>query len=111
MAKLQWIGKARRTEPDGLYEIVVNQPGVGTSTLAVAQKVGAIAEGILAQNRDKGHARIEVEQRAKRVDAFVVLNDEAGAKAAAAIEFGHNNKRSGKHVEGVAPLRKAAGLI
>lgn len=111
MARLEWIGKARRTKPDGLYEIVVNQPGVGATTYAKAQQVGAIASGILATHVDKGHATIDVARGAKGVDAFVKLNDERGDQAAAAIEFGHLNNRSGKWVEGIAPLRKAAGLV
>lgn len=110
MAKLEWVGKARNIKPDGLYEIVVNQPGVGATTYGQAQRVGRIAEMILAGHKDKGHARIEVTRGNKGVDAFVYLNDDRGAKAAAAIEYGHTNNRTGKRVEGIAPLRKAAGL-
>lgn len=108
MARLQWTGKAARRKPDGLYEIVVNQPGVGAETYAKAQEVAARAEGILAGHKDQGHAKIEATRGNKGVDAFVYLNDERGAKAAAAIEFGHINKRTKKAVAGIAPLRKAA---
>lgn len=121
MARLEWIGKARRTKPDGLYEIVVNQPGVGATTYAKGQQVGAIAEGILAPHKAKNSSRkgkkqdpgvqIEVNRGNKGVDTFVYLDDTASDQAAAAIEFGHMNKHTGKWVEGIAPLRKAAGLV
>lgn len=110
MATFEWVGEARRLKPDGLYRIVSNKPGVGATTYAIAQKVGATATGILAGHTDQGHSTIEVTRGHKGVDAFVYLNDERGDKAAAAIEFGHKNNRTGKRVEGIAPLRKAAGL-
>lgn len=120
MAKLEWVGKARTLKPDGLYEIVVNQPGVGATTYGQAQRVGRIAEMILAPHKAKSSSRkgkkqdpgveIKVTRGNKGVDAFVYLDDSASDQAAAAIEFGHTNNRTGKRVEGIAPLRKAAGL-
>lgn len=111
MGDFEWVGKARRKKPDGLYEIVVREPGVRPAIRAEADKVGAKASAVLAANRDTGASRIEVNS-GDVVDAFVELVD----KGAMSIEFGHTHKwkdKDGtvksKFVQGVAPLRKAIG--
>ena len=111
VGKLEWTGKAARRKPDGLYEIVVRQPGVGAETFAVAQQVGAAAEGILAQHRDEGMSSIEV-TKGTRSDAFASLTHKRGVKAAAAIEYGaRRHNRTGKPLPPIAPLRKGAGTV
>lgn len=106
MATFTWL----KTKSE-LYEHIVNQPPVGRATFKVAKQIGTVAEGVLSAHRDKGHAEIEVKRGSKRVDAFVNLKDDRGAKAAAAIEFGHVNNRSGKFVQGLAPLRKGIASV
>lgn len=110
MGRFEWVGKAKRIEPDGLYEIVVRKPGVKAATKAAADETGARASSILAGHRHDGHARIEVTQGTV-VDAFVNLVD----PAAMSIEFGHMHagweRDDGDpiYVQGVAPLRRAIG--
>lgn len=103
MGDFEWLGRAKRKKPDGLYEIVVRQKPIGDKTKSVADQVGAAASAILAGNRSEGHARIEV-TRGDKSDAFVTLNDEAGDKAAAAIEYG-STRKNGTYVPGVGALR------
>lgn len=109
MGDFEWLGKAKRTKPDGLYEIVVRQKPIGDKTKSVADDVGAAASAILAGNRSEGHARIEVD-RGDKSDAFVTLTDEAGDKAAAAIEYG-SVRPDGSYVPGVGALRGAIGKL
>lgn len=111
MGTFEWVGKSRRVKPDGLYEIVVREPGVKPAIRAHADSVGAKASAVLAANRDTGASYIEVNS-GDVVDAFVELVD----PAAMSIEFGHIHRwkdREGtvqsKFVQGVAPLRKAIG--
>lgn len=92
-----------------LYEKIVNQRPVGLATFAVAKQIGTVAEATLSAHRDKGHSEIEVVRGSKRVDAFVNLKDDRGARAAAAIEFGFTNK-TGFH-PGVAPLRTGIASV
>ena len=106
MAKFTWLV----TEPR-LNEIVVNKPPIGRKTHSVAKSVGAKAEAVLAGHRRTGAAKIEVKRGTKRVDAFVTLSDESGDRAAAAIEFGHINNRTGNFVQGLAPLRKGIASV
>jgi hypothetical protein len=52
----------------------------------VVFEMGVRAEELLAEHRQEGHAYIDIERG--RIDRYVVLNDERGQKAAAAIEYG-----------------------
>lgn len=106
MAKFTWLVSESK-----LSEIVVNKPPVGRKTYSIAKRVGAKAEAVLAGHRRTGAAKIEVKRGTKRVDAFVTLSDESGDRAAAAIEFGHINNRSGKFVQGLAPLRSGIASV
>lgn len=111
MGSFEWVGKAKRTKPDGLYEIIVRIPGVRSAVKDGADETGEKATAILASHRYEGVSRIEVTQGTV-VDSFVNLVD----KAAMSIEFGHMHKYKGrdgisqsKYVHGVAPLRGAIG--
>lgn len=98
MADFEWLGKAKRKKPDGLYEIVVRQKGVGATTYGIAEAIHGIATGIHSAYRDKGHSQITV-SKGDKSDAFVNLDDSAGSGAAWKIEM-HTGS-----------LRKAAGLV
>lgn len=79
-------------------------PGVRAAIKANTERIGARAEAILAQHRDEGDAEIKVEFGS--LDGFVVLSDEGGERAAAAIEFG--GIRNGRPFPGLYILRRAA---
>src|SRR5687768_18606921 len=80
-------------------------PGVIDAVYDTAQRGGARAEGLLAQHHAQGHARILVE-RGNAPDSFVVLSDERGQRAAAAIEFGRSGGPTGA-MQGLFILRRA----
>ena len=108
MGRFEWVGRAKRREPDGLYEIIVRKPGVKAATKAGAEVTGAKAEANLAMHRYEGQAKIEVTQ-GNVVDAFVNLVD----PNALSIEFGHNIKQTKDgpilgYVPGLGILRQAA---
>lgn len=109
MGDFEWLGRAKRKKPDGLYEIVVRQKPIGDKTKSVADDVGDKARSRLAQHTDEGHARITVD-RGDKSDAFVTLSDEAGDKAAAAIEYG-SVRKDGSYVPGIGALRGAIGNL
>lgn len=98
MADFEWLGEAKRKKPDGLYEIVVRQKGIGQTTWGVATQVYNIAHSILTEHRYQGHSHIKI-SRGDRSDAFVNLDDSEGKGAAWKIE---------RHT---GALRKAAGLV
>lgn len=68
---------------------------------AVAAPLAAIARATHAAHRHEGHSFIDSHR--DHLDFYIVLNDEAGDKAAAAIEYG----RLGN--PGVAALRSIMG--
>lgn len=108
MGRFEWVGRAKRRKPDGLYEIIVRKPGVKAATKAGAEVTGAKAEANLAMHRYEGQAKIEVTQ-GNVVDAFVNLVD----PNALSIEFGHNIKQTKDgpilgYVPGLGILRGAA---
>jgi hypothetical protein len=82
-----------------------HRPGVIDAVYDAAKGGGARAEGLLAAHRAQGHARIEVE-RGNDPDSFVVLSDERGQRAAAAIEFGRSGGPTGA-MQGLFILRRA----
>jgi len=101
VAKIDWI-----LDPNGegqMGDRISHLPGVRAAVMQTAQKHAAIARGHLLAHRAEGHSRITVTRG--DVDAFVNLNDERGAPAAAAIEFG--NKYGGG---GIDVLGRAFGL-
>lgn len=86
-------------------EYFAKLPGVIDAVYDTAKRGGARAEGLLAQHRAQGHAQIEVE-RGNIPDSFVVLSDERGQRAAAAIEFGRSGGPTGA-MQGLFILRRA----
>lgn len=80
-------------------------PGVRAAVRANTERIAGRAEAILAQHRDEGDA--EIDTAYGRVDGFVILSDEGGDRAAAAIEFG-GIRRDGTPFAGLYILRRAA---
>lgn len=88
-------------------EYFAKLPGVVDAVYDTAQAGGRRAEALLAVHRARGHARILVE-RGNVPDSFVVLSDERGQWAAAAIEFGRSGGPTGA-MQGLFILRRAFG--
>jgi hypothetical protein len=88
-------------------EYFAKLPGVVDAVHDTAQRGGARASALLAQHHAQGHARILVE-RGNIPDSFVVLSDERGQRAAAAIEFGRSGGPTGA-MQGIFVLRRAFG--
>jgi len=80
-------------------------PGVRAAVRANTERTAGRAEAILAQHRDEGAAEISTEYGS--LDGFVVLSDEGGDRAAAAIEFG-GTRADGTPFPGLYILRRAA---
>lgn len=92
---------------DATDEYFAKLPGVISAVFDTAQTGGRRAEALLAAHHAQGHARIEVE-RGNVPDSFVVLSDERGQRAAAAIEFGRSGGPTGA-MQGLFILRRAFG--
>ena len=90
-----------------LHRILAGHTAVRQARRALAEQIGQEADATLSAHRDSGKASISVEH--SRLDSFVSLNDPGGN--AMSIEFGHTDKRSGKHVDGLHALYRAAGLM
>lgn len=86
-------------------EFFAKLPGSRAAVRAHTERIAARAESILAQHRDKGDAEIQVKYGS--LDGFVILSDEGGDRAAAAIEFG-GVRADGKPFPGLYILRRAA---
>lgn len=65
----------------------------------------SIAESVLEWHRYSGDSRIVVSTG--DIDWFVSLDDERGYPAAAAIEFGHTDSKTGEWVPGIGALQAA----
>jgi hypothetical protein len=87
----------------GLPEEIAHMAGVHDALGDQAGDIKIKADSILATHRDKGEAKIEVDEG--DVDWFVSLVD----KAAIPIEFGHQT-RSGKIVPGLHIMSRASGI-
>lgn len=85
-------------------DTVAHLPGVRRALKKQANRMAAIASGVLAEHRHAGHASIEVTQGS--VDSFVSLDDTRGQRAAAAIEFGHMAP-NGRWVEGIHAITRS----
>lgn len=104
---------------NGINWNVARHVEVQSELRAEAQFAAFQAMGILGAHRHDGHARIETDKG--KVDHYVVLSDERGQKAAMTIEYGRRpamrfDERLDRMVydpghPGVAPLRKAVGLL
>lgn len=103
---------ARVNLRNDLDEIVAKLPGVMASVDSEAGEIGGRANALLAAHRRTGAAHIDVDTAG--VDATVSLVDntpqDSGALPAVAIEYGHTDKRTGEHVEGLYVITKAAGF-
>lgn len=97
--------------PD-LDATVAHLQGVGEAVHDQGDQIGARAESILAAHRKTGAAHIDVHH--SETDSYVSLVDETeqetNAIPAVAIEYGHTDKRTGEHVEGLYIITKAAGF-
>ena len=69
-----------------LNKIVSHMPQVRREIRGQTNKRAAVAKAKLAAHRYQGHAKIE--SYVAWVDGYIVLSDEDGYKAAAAIEYG-----------------------
>ena len=91
-----------------MRKLVAQTPEVKAELLEHANQVADRARADLAGHRDTGASRIEVMQG--DVDAHVVMND-TGKGAAISIEFDHIHNFTGRKVEGLYILHRAAGLL
>lgn len=81
------MGRVRfRYSEEGLNRLVSHLPGVKGVVAGEADVRGARAKAKLAARRYDGHSQIDVIHA--DVDSYVVLSDERGQQAAAAIEYG-----------------------
>ena len=85
-------------------DIVAHKDGVKRALKKEANRIEAMAAGVLSQHRAEGHARITVTKG--KLDYYVNLDDTRGDKAAAAIEYGHMDPR-GFWVEGIHALTRS----
>ena len=79
-----------------LNKIVSHMPQVRREVTGHTNKRAAVAKAKLAAHRYQGHAKIE--SYVALVDGYIVLSDEAGYKAAAAIEYGRRGEVRSKPV-------------
>jgi len=85
---------------DGVHKTVVDHADSSARTAKVR----------LAQHKHDGDSKITVTEG--DVDAFVNLDDTAGERAAAAIEFGHRSGgANGRYVPGLYIISKATGFV
>lgn len=73
-----------------LNKIVSHMPQVRREVRGQTNKRAAVARAKLAAHRYQGHAKIE--SYVARADGYIVLSDEAGYGAAAAIEYGRRGE-------------------
>lgn len=79
-----------------LNKIVSHMPQVRREVRGQTNKRAAIAKAKLAAHRYQGHAKIEA--YVAWVDGYIVLSDEDGYGAAAAIEYGRRGEVRSKPV-------------
>lgn len=84
------------------------EPGVQRSTYGHARAAAELAQGVLDEHAAQGHSYITMEHG--DVDWYVVLNDERGQRAAAAIEYGRGPGAKNGPSRGVYALALAFGL-
>ena len=73
-----------------LNKIVSHMPQVRREIRGQTNKRAAVAKAKLAAHRYQGHAKIK--SYMAWVDGYIVLSDEDGYKAAAAIEYGRSGE-------------------
>ena len=83
-------------------KILAHLSGVQSALDANARRISGAARGLLATHRKTGAHQIEVTRGS--VDRFVELV----GPGAVALEKGHVDAKSGKHVEGLHVLEQAA---
>lgn len=106
MSSVYLIGRNSGFRNDPMNKVVSNLPGVHDHLGDVASRAQRRGATQLAMHRHEGHAKVTTTEG--DVDWFVNLDDEAGERAAAAIEFGYS--RNGKIVRGLYILTRATGL-
>lgn len=79
-----------------LNKIVSHMPQVRREIRGQTNKRAAVAKAKLAAHRYQGHAKIE--SYVAWVDGYIVLSDEDGYGAAAAIEYGRSGEVRSKPV-------------
>lgn len=82
--------------------ILANLSGVQSALDRNARRMSGVARGLLGRHRKTGSHQIEV--TSGKVDRFVSLV----GPGAVALEKGHIDARSGKHVDGIHVLEQAA---
>lgn len=95
-----------------LEELIAHHVTVQRGVDSLAQRTATDAAAVLEARRDRGDSKILTERG--RVDRFVILSDERGSQAAAAIEYGRKGHLNEDGIlkgaqAGVAPLRTAIG--
>lgn len=90
--------------PKQINKLVAHMAEVDRAVKAAAERVHALASGVLAEHHHSGDAQITLTHG--RVDYFVNLDDTRGQRAAAAIEFGHI-ARNGRFVPGIHALTRS----
>ena len=88
--------------------IVSRHPTVTAAVAAEASRIAGRARRMLAQHRDTGATEIDV--RHSKYDSYVGLND-TGKRAGMSIEFDHLHNFTGREVDGLHILHRAAGLL
>lgn len=73
----------------------------------VASVIAGVAQAARLEHWDQGHS--EILKESGSMDRFVVLSDERGLRAAAAIEFGRKGKNG--HVSGMGALAKGMAAV
>lgn len=74
-----------------LNKIVSHMPHVRAAVTAQVAARAPVAKAKLAAHRHQGHAKIE--SFVAETDGYIVLSDEAGYRAAAAIEYGRRAEK------------------
>lgn len=86
-----------------INKILYSLPVVRQEVRGVAEEIKREAQQRLAMHRDRGHAKVVIEQ-AEKAAFYVEMIDEA----AVSIEFGATNVRAGRFVPGLYIIHSAA---
>lgn len=96
-----------------LEKFIAYMPGVQDALDQFVFEAKALGDAMLVEHRHDGHAQIETTKA--KLDRFVILSDERGAKAALSIEFGradYEDPETGELIggmDGLFILHKATG--
>jgi hypothetical protein len=96
-----------------IEKFIAYMPGVQDALDKFVFDAKAIGDAILVEHHHDGHAQIETTKA--RLDRYVILSDERGAKAALSIEFGrasYEDPETGEEIggmDGLFILHRATG--